>query len=276
MHRTTHLLGTLVATSLALAGLTACGSSNSGTATQASSDGSSGGPIVAQVGSSSITRSTLSHWMATIVGGDYDESLSHPAPKGLVSDPPNYPRCVAAIETIGPPKTTTETPQQIHSGLVGDCHQLYESLKQQALAYLIQGLWSVAEGAEEGIVVSSAEIQKAFERLKAERYPKEAELAAYLAGREWSVSDELYLIKRDLLDARIGAKHEQALRKTVKGGREALERAVLELAIHNQKNWIAKTSCSPGYVVISECKQYKGPETNGAPDALLEQITASR
>jgi hypothetical protein len=213
--------------------------------------------------------------MATIVGGDYDENIRRPAPRGLVSDPPNYPRCVSAIETLGPLKSTSETPQQIHATLQSDCHQLYSDLKQQALAYLIHGLWSLEEAADEGIVVTSADVQKALHKLRAEQYPSQAEFTAYLASREWSLSDELYLLKRDLLYAKLGAKHEAALRKTVGGGSEAVQRAVLEREIRNIPRWKAKTSCSPGYV-IPECRQYSGPETTGAPDALLEQIAASR
>jgi hypothetical protein len=269
-----YLLAAISAMALAVTGLAACGSSANPVITRASSTGDANG-VVAQVGNSSITRATLNHWMATIVGGDYDENLGHPAPRGLVADPPNYPACVSAIETLGPAKTT-EAPPQARAALESDCHQLYQSLKQQALSYLIKGLWSLEEAAEEGIHITSAEINRSLVKLKAERYPSDAAFEAYLAGREWSLSDELYLVKRDLLTAKLEARHERALRKTTKGGQLALQRALIERYVRDTKRWTAKTSCVPEYVV-AECAQYKGSEATGpSPDALLEQITASR
>jgi len=251
---------------LAVTAFTACGGGGERTGDTAT---------VAQVGDMSITRGTLSHWMSTIIGGDYDENIGHPAPRGLVSDPPNYPRCIAAIETLGPSKSHSETPQQARTTLANDCHGLYRELKHQALSYLLQGLWSTEEAAEQGIAVTNAEVERAFAKLRVQRYPTNTALASFLAGREWALSDELYLLKRDLLYAKLGVKHEQDIAKIVKGNHLALERAVLELDARVEKSWKAKTTCSVGYV-IPECKQYKGTEALGAPDALLEHIVASR
>jgi hypothetical protein len=278
MHqRPRPLIGALasVATlAVALIALAGCGNSGGSTATQAGevsgAEAIGNDPtVVATVGSSSITRGGLDHWMATIVGGDYDENVGSPAPRGLVSDPPNYSRCRTAIESLGPAKG--ENSQQAAKKLASDCRVLYRELKQQALSYLLHGLWNIEEASEEGIVITESEFQK----LKAERFASNKAFSTYLAQREWSLGDELYLVKRDLLDEKLAARHEQIVRKTVGGNSEALQRAVVELYAQNLNKWKAKTSCASGYV-IPECKQYTGPQTSGAPDALLEQIAASR
>jgi hypothetical protein len=274
VRKVTHLLCGFVVASLATCLLAACGSSGGdAVATQASND--RGEAIVAQVGGSRITRSELSHWMATIVGGDYDENLHHPAPRGLVSDPPDYAKCISAIETLGPPANTAETPQQAHATLQSDCQKLYQDLKQQTLSYLIHGLWSVEEAAEYGIAVTNAQIQQTLTRIKKERYASPAAFAALLANREWSLSDELYLIKRDLLYAKLGAKHNELLHKTTNASGVALERIVFLHELEEIKRWKGRTSCTPGYVV-PECAHYSGAGTTSSPNSLLEQITASR
>ena len=258
MGKTIYMTSALVAALLLVATLTGCGG------------GSSSDPIVAQVGGTSITRGTLSHWMATIIGGDYDENIGGPAPHGLVSDPPNYARCVAAIETLGEPNGSGESPKQLRAAREHDCHELYKDLKQQALAYLIRSSWRIEEAADDGITVTDAEIQALLNKVKAEQYPSEAAFKGYLAGREWALSDELFLLKRDLLNTKVGDKVEAELRKAGLN-RKALLRALLIHELEASKRWKAKTSCRPGYV-IPECSQYSGPESNGAPDALLEQI----
>jgi hypothetical protein len=181
---------------------------------------------------------------------------------------------VAAIETLGPPKDSSESSALIHTHLVDDCHELYQDLKEQALAYLIQGLWNIEEGKGDGISVTQAQIEQAFKKYEAERFPSEAAFTSFLANREWSLSDDLYLIKRDILDQRLGAARERAARKKAHSRLE-VQRGVLELYAQSLVKWKPRTTCSPGYV-IPECRQSTGPATTGAPDALLEQIAASR
>src|SRR5690242_17751751 len=73
-----------IVSSFVAVGLTACGGGGGG-ASGASGD------VVARVGGAAITRAAVSHWMATLAGGDYYElSGRRPVPTGLVSDPPDY------------------------------------------------------------------------------------------------------------------------------------------------------------------------------------------
>ena len=89
MRKLFYLSVAVIAMSLAAVGLAACGSAGGSThasVTQASST-TSPTTVLAEVGGMSINRAMLSHWMATLIGGDYDENLGRPAPRGLVSEP---------------------------------------------------------------------------------------------------------------------------------------------------------------------------------------------
>jgi hypothetical protein len=58
--------------------------------------------------------------MAPMVGGDYYERTGRKAPKGLVSEPPNPPACLAAVHTINTTLTNTQ--------ITTKCKQLYEDI----------------------------------------------------------------------------------------------------------------------------------------------------
>jgi hypothetical protein len=227
-----------------------------------------------------ITQATLSHWMSTLIGGDFNENLGGEAPRHLVSDPANYPACIAAIERYGPSKAAGTEPQaEIRASVEGLCHNLHQALQRQALAYLINGLWIEEQAAEQGIKVTTQEVVQSFKNVNAKEHPSQAALQSFLAGREWSLSDYLYLLRRDRLMAKLGAKREQLARSTIKGHAEAVERAIIELDVEESKKWPRRTSCRPGYV-IPLCKQFKGSlaafESAASPNALLEQMVGSR
>lgn len=268
MHLRTRLLPALLAASLALAGLTACGGSDPS------------GDIVAQVGNMTVTRSTLNHWMSTLLGGDFNENVGGRAPRDLVSDPADYPACIAAIEHIGPPKSTGgHGPAEARAAVESECHALHQAMVQQTLSYLITGLWVEGEATAYGIKLSPSELQRAYQTIKAREFHNEAAFHALLTNREWSLADYMYLIRRDTLMAKLNEQREKAVRQNIKGHAVALQRAVLELYAEEGKKWLATTSCKPAYV-IPDCKQYKGPraaaESAPSPDALLETIVGSR
>jgi hypothetical protein len=244
MARVIHMAAMVLATCLTFIGLSACGG------------GGIPGNSVAVVGGTPITKSELTHWMSTMAGGDFDEISGIIAPKGLVSDPPNYGACMANLKTLAPSYSGAE--------LQTKCQQLYAGLKEQALVYLISSQVSIAEGAEQGVEATPQEINRAFNRLRAERFPTEAQLQQYLASRGWSLSDELHLVKLDVLSLKLLPKLRQ---------KYSSERALIRYSNEAAKRWKGRTSCRPGFVVQG-CSNYIAPPKppGPSPAVLVEEI----
>lgn len=236
---------------LVIVGVSACG-------------GKSSSGVVAEVGSDQITKASVNHWMATLAGGDYYQlSHKHTVPAGLVSEPPNYPRCVSQLEVAAanaPIKRAPQTGVQ----LLQKCRQLYQALRTQAVAFLVNSQWLVNLAREEGVTASDAEVRKLYSEIKAREFPKQAELERFMAARRLSVADELSIVRLDVLAQKIE-------KKLTSGGKRALAKFT-----QAGKRWTAKASCKPGYVV-EHCKQYvphPTPLTQSA-SVLMEQVAAT-
>ena len=232
--------------------------------------GGSGGlpaDAVARVGNTDISKVTLNHWMSALVGGDFYEISGIVAPKGLVSEPANYPSCVVALRalTLNPPapqrKPTT-------AWLELKCRQLAQAVKLQAVEYLIRSQVVSERAREAGLTVTEAEVQRAFARQKAEQFPTETKLKLYLAQRGWSLSDELFLLTKDLHAARLDAALQQ--RFSNRGG----EQALISFSHSSTAKWRSKTICRAGYVAEG-CKEFNSsapPSSAPSANVLIEEI----
>lgn len=258
MHRPMHhLLLAPLAIGLVLLTLSGCG-------------GSSESLAHVQGSSATITKPMLNHWMHTMAGGDFRETIGTKGPAGLVSEPANYPECEAAARKVVPRSYTGQLKLSA-AQISHKCHQLYRSIKAQALTFLLSVQWSMAEGAEHGIKVSQAELQKEFENRRAQTFPTDADLHRYLEERHWALSDVFYQLKRNILVKRILPAFEAKVKKA--GGGEAV---YARLALERYKRQISRTTCKPGYVAPG-CSEYRGPETVLPPVAvLLEALTEGR
>jgi hypothetical protein len=238
----------------AACGLSACGSSSSKVPSDA----------VAVVGGTPITRPTLNHWMQSMTGGDYFEHTGKRAPHGLTSDPVNIPSCLAAARSLvaGGGKHAPVSDAKLE----GICRQLNRQIREQALSFLISVQWRVNEGAERGLKVSDAEVNRYFRKLSANQFPKPGQLQTYLADHEWALSDELHQLKRNLLTTKLQE-------KVGSGDPTHKQLAFVKLVTSNVKKRVRETNCRPGYVV-SVCRQFKGEPgaATAAPAALLEQL----
>jgi hypothetical protein len=229
--------------------------------------GSSGDDaVVAKVSDTSVTRADINHWMYALIGGDYYElSHRHTVPKELVSDPPNYPRCVKQLEVsaaASPKKIVDLTPLE----LLTKCRQLNEALKEQATNYVIAAHWVMDFNRELGISASAAEIETLFKQVKAREYPTEAAERNYLATQHLTLADELLIVKLDVLKN----KDSQMVQS---GGQKAYNKI---LAAEHHVD--AKTTCHTGYVV-AHCREYAGGDEQSyrstpSPAVLMEQVAA--
>ena len=222
--------------------------------------------MVARVGDVPITQAAVNQWMNVLIGGDYYElSASHTVPPNLVSDPPDYPRCVQSLQTAATksPKTIVRlTPLR----MLKECRQLNEALKEQATNYLITAQWLIAFNRELGITATRPEVESLYRKVKATRFPTAAAERRYFASQHLTAAQELFIVMLDVLRN----KNEQRVEA---GGQRAF--ALIQAA---EKRWSQKTTCRPGYVV-AHCKEYTGGEeqsyvTTPSPAILMEQVAA--
>lgn len=129
MFRATRTIMLVICVCFAVTVPAACGSAPSTSGT------------VAQVGSYTITKAMLNQWMTEKVSEDYYDAAGsaagEKAPLRLVSEPADYPACVATIKTITPAPSAKPKPTPTVAQLTKKCEELYQGIKMQALAYLV-------------------------------------------------------------------------------------------------------------------------------------------
>jgi foldase protein PrsA len=184
-------LGAVLVTGLTL---TACG-------------GGIPGNAVVSVNGTPITSATFNHWMTVAANSSSAAATTGKttAPKAVVPDPPTYTACIAHLEATAP-KPAKGQSKPTAAALKTQCEQQYTALKQQVLGYLISANWVIGEASEQGIKVSDGEVQKQFNQIKAQHFPKEAEFQKFLANTGYTVSDVELRVKLELLSTKIQAK----------------------------------------------------------------------
>ena len=247
-----------VAAAALLAFLVGCGSGDDPPLAHVT--GVAGSPSTAQ----------LDRWMHGMVAGDYIASIGRSAPQGLVSEPADYSECAVAAKKVVP-RTSTSAPKLTNAQISQKCRQLYRAVKAQALGYLIQARWIVAEAAEEGVKVSDSLVRERFAQLRKQAYPTDAALRRYLDERQLTLPDLLFELKRNLLNEKILASFKAKVEK-IGGGKKTY----IKLALQRYKSMVARTKCRSGYVVPS-CSEYRGPPiVVPSPNMLLEYFVAGK
>lgn len=232
-----------------------------------SSCGGGSEKTVATVGKSKVSQAMLDHWMGTAFGGDYRAVLGKSAPSGMVSDPPDYARCVSVAQRIVP-KTPSGAPKLNESQLRVKCRQLNDAVREQALSYILSVLWRAEEGVELGKPATEREISAKLREVIYAQYRNPAGFRRMLAKERRTVADERFLLKRNILEERFLSRIKARVAK-LGGGQQALGKLVLA----NNAKWTAKTSCSPGYRAW-ECKEAAGThEASPSGAVVLERLS---
>jgi len=222
---------------------------------------------VAIVGRTKVSQAMLDHWMTTVIGGDYRAALGRTAPVGLVSDPPNYTRCVSVAEGIVP-KINSGKPTLSKAQLRLMCRQLNAAVREQALSYVLAVLWRAEEGVELGAPATESEISAKLRELIYTQYHTPAGFRRMLAQERRTVADERFLLERNILEGRFLGRMKARAAK-LGGGQQTFAKLVFA----NNAKWTAKTSCSRGYRAW-ECKEAASShEASPAGAIVLERLS---
>lgn len=163
------------------------------------------GNAVVNVNGTPVTTATFNHWMMVAANASSASTTGATAAKAVVPVPPDYTACIAHLEATAS-KPTKGQPKPTATELKTECEQQYQSLKQTTLGFLISANWLLGEANEQGIKISDAEVQKAFNKIKSEQFPTEADFQKFLASTGYTVSDLLLRVKLDELSTKIQQK----------------------------------------------------------------------
>jgi foldase protein PrsA len=183
-----RFISALGAVLFALMGLSACG-------------GGLPGDAVVQVGGTSISKATFTHWMEVA-----SASTTASGSKPIVPEPPSYSACIAHLAATSPkPAKGQHAPTTAQ--LKTQCATQYKSLQQQVLGFLISSDWVIGEASSLGVKLTDAEVRKQFLKIKNQQFPKASEFEKFLSTSGQTVSDLLLRIKAvSLLPQKIEAK----------------------------------------------------------------------
>lgn len=161
---------------------------------------------VVSVNGTPVTTATFNHWMMVAANASSASSTTgSTTPKVVVPDPPTYKNCIAHLEATAP-KPAKGQSKPTAASLKSECEQQYTSLKQTTLGFLISANWLLGEANEQNVKISDAEVTKAFNKIKDEQFPTEADFQKFLTSTGYTVSDLLLRVKLDELSTKIQQK----------------------------------------------------------------------
>jgi foldase protein PrsA len=172
--------------------LAACGSSSSSTSIPSDS--------VATVAGNPISTQAFNHWMYVAAKSQAAQSPGQPVI--VPTDPPQFTQCIASVK-----KAVPSLAKQSDKTLRSDCQQLFTSLSSQVMDFLIKAYWYQADAARQGLKVTNAQVQKAYNQAKQQAYPTDAAFKNFLSQSGFTVNDLLFRFRVSSLFQKLAAKH---------------------------------------------------------------------
>ncbi len=169
---------------------------------------------VVQVNGQPITKATFEHWLGVAASASAAATPGQKAPKTVVPDPPAYTSCIAHLKEIEPKPAKGQQPKT-EAALKSQCEQQYKALQQTTLGFLISADWVIGQAEEQGVKLSDKEVQKKFNELKKQQFPKEPEFQKFLTTTGQTVSDLLLRVKLSMLTTKIQEKVTKEAKKNV-------------------------------------------------------------
>ena len=99
---------------------------------------------VAKVGDTTITKKEFNRWLDNAAKGQQQGGTA------VVPDPPNYTKCVAALQKQPAPKGQSKP----SAALKKQCKQQYDQLKADVMQFLIQAQWVQQEAEKQDVKVT--------------------------------------------------------------------------------------------------------------------------
>ncbi len=168
-------LGAFLALALTALALAGCGSSVPGNA-------------IASVAGNPITTQAYEHWMFVAAKGNTEGATS--APVIVPTDPPDFSACVKQVRKQIP--TLAKIPNKT---IKSDCAQLFTSLNDQVMDFLIKSYWYQAEAYKRHVTVTTAQVAKALATAKKQEFPTAAAFQAFLSSSGQTLADITFRVR---------------------------------------------------------------------------------
>lgn len=149
---------------------------------------------VATVGGTVITKAQFNHWISSAAKQSAQQSGSPSA--AIVPDPPNYDKCIAAMELTA---SAPGSPKPNRSTLKQQCEQEYDSLRDQTMQFLISAQWLMQEAKLRHVTVSDTAVNASFEQQKKQAFPKQSQYEAFLQSTGQTQDDLVFRVRLSLL-----------------------------------------------------------------------------
>ena len=173
---------------------------------------------VATVDGTSIKKSEFEHWLSV---ASKQQAVS--GQTAVVPDPPNYTKCVAALQKVPVAKGQAKPSA---AALKSQCEQQYEGLKQQVMQFLVQSEWLLKEADSRKLTAKPATVQKQLDDQIKQSFPKRSDFDTFLKQSGMTMNDLLFRVKIDVLT--------QQVRQKIVAGRDKVSDA--QIASYYSKN----------------------------------------
>lgn len=147
---------------------------------------------VASVAGTPISRQVFDHWMFVNI-----KSNTNPGEALVVpTDPPRFKRCIASVRALIPGVHRISA-----STLRADCAVLFRQVSGQALDFLIIADWERIEATADGIVITAAQVDHAYQVDRRRQFGTPAGFRRYLRHTGETVADVRFRIRVTLVHA---------------------------------------------------------------------------
>jgi foldase protein PrsA len=144
---------------------------------------------VASVDGKTISRDVFAHWL-----GIAASTSQQPGAPKVSYVPPDYTACVASKRTTAP-KPAKGQPSQTDAQFKTQCKQEYEGLREQVMQFLIIDKWATGEASDQGVKITTAEVDKQLATAKKQSFPKEKDFQAFLKQNGMTLDDVRFQVR---------------------------------------------------------------------------------
>ena len=147
---------------------------------------------VVSMAGNSITTQAFNHWM--FVAAKSNATQSGTTQVIVPTDPPEFKGCIKQVRQQIP--SLSKTPDKT---LKADCSQLFTELNSQVMDFLIKAYWYQADAYKQGIHLTTAQVNKAFDNAKKKEFKTPTQYSTFLTETGQTNADILYRVRVNTL-----------------------------------------------------------------------------